>query len=142
MHRKFILHVHPHAPLIDEVRSVVEPMSIIMKDWVPPVRTIPTIQFFPESRELIEGEENIRKYIESLKPRPMAQERVLPAIKTKPEPQPTPAPEPAEPEPAPEPAKPETASKATEPIPVPTKPAIKSTTQKKAPRKKSVSIKE
>ena len=83
MKRLFYLHVHPGSPLIDEVRAVVEPSAIFTKDWVAPVRTVPTIQFFPEVNELIEGEDAIRQYIETLRPRPMARARLAP-IKTKP----------------------------------------------------------
>ncbi|MGA1563838.1 MAG: hypothetical protein ACO35C_04375 [Pontimonas sp.] len=132
MQRKFILHVQPNDPLIDEIKTVVEPMSIITKDWVAPVRTIPTIQFFPEVRELIEGEEEIRKYIEQLRPRPLATERVLPPIKTKVEKPAPPLPTIAEPEAATEPEKPEVSAP---------KPRAKSA-PKSIPKKKKVTIKE
>jgi outer membrane biosynthesis protein TonB len=83
MQRKFYLHVQPGSPLIDEVSAVAKPITIFTKDWDAPIRTIPTIQFFPEINELIEGEAAIKKYLETLKPRPMARERLAP-IKTKP----------------------------------------------------------
>lgn len=83
--RSFYLHIQSDSPLLEEITSVVKPVSIFTKDWDLPIRVIPTIQFHPEVNELIEGETAIRAYIESLKPRPLARERqaTLPQIKTK-----------------------------------------------------------
>jgi len=84
MQRKFYLHAYPDSAIIDEVQAVARPTSIFTKDWDNPIRTIPTIQFFPELKELIEGEAAIRQYIETLKPRPLASERKkIASIKTK-----------------------------------------------------------
>jgi len=85
MKRLFYLHVEPGSPLIEEVCAVTEPSAIFTKDWVAPVRMIPTLQFFPEVNELLEGEAAIREYLETIRPRPMARAR-LPPIKTKVEP--------------------------------------------------------
>lgn len=103
MQRKFYLHVKPNSPLIDEVCQVAKPASIFTRDWESPIRVIPCIQFFPEINEMIEGEPAIRQYLETLKPRPMARERLAP-IKTKPQPKrpPTP-PKPKAPEPVEDP---------------------------------------
>jgi len=107
MDRKFFLHVRPNSPLIEEVKQVVEPFSIFTEGWTPPVRTIPSIQFFPETNELIEGEDAIRAWLETIKPRPMARERKeLPPIKTTPPPPPPPTPTPPPPTPNPSPQNP------------------------------------
>lgn len=95
MQRRFILHARPNSPIIERVRATAgEPIAIITKDWVEPIRIVPSIQFFPESRELIEGEEAIDVYLETLRPRPMARERVPPPppIKTRVESHETPTP--------------------------------------------------
>lgn len=86
MHRKFYLHAHPGSAIIDEVTEVAPPASIFTRDWEDPIRVIPTIQFFPETKELIEGEDAIRAYLDSIRPRPMARERNLTPIKTKEDP--------------------------------------------------------
>lgn len=86
MDRQFFLHARKHSPIIDDVKRVAEPFSIFTEGWSAPVRTIPTIQFYPETNELIEGEDAIRSWLESIKPRTLARERIenLPPIKTKP----------------------------------------------------------
>jgi uncharacterized protein YeaO (DUF488 family) len=83
MHRKFYLHATPGSSIIDEVTKVATPASIFTRDWEDPIRVIPTIQFFPETKELIEGEDAIRAYLDTIRPRPMARERNLTPIKTK-----------------------------------------------------------
>jgi hypothetical protein len=88
MHRKFYLHAKPGSSIIEEVTKVVAPISLFTRDWEDPIRVIPTIQFFPETRELIEGEDAIRAYLDTIRPRPMARERALAPIKTTPPPPP------------------------------------------------------
>jgi len=156
-HRTFYLHVQPDSPLIEEVTSVVKPASIFTKDWEFPIRIVPTIQFFPEVNELLEGEQAIREYIASLKPRPLARERNLPQIKTKVEPVPEVVKPKTEVKPAPVVVKPKTEVepqivKPSSPAAPPTKIDVvrsslteeiqKATTKKRtaAPRKKSVRI--
>jgi outer membrane biosynthesis protein TonB len=90
MHRKFYLHAHPGSSIIDEVTKVATPTSLFTRDWEDPIRVIPTIQFFPETKELIEGDVAIRAYLDTLRPRPMARERTLAPIKTTPPPPPPP----------------------------------------------------
>jgi hypothetical protein len=92
MHRKFYLHATPGSSIIDEVTKVATPASIFTRDWEDPIRVIPTIQFFPETKELIEGEDAIRAYLDTIRPRPMARERALAPIKTKKDPPAPPAP--------------------------------------------------
>lgn len=92
MHRKFYLHAHPGSSIINEVTEVAPPASIFTRDWEDPIRVIPTIQFFPETKELIEGEDAIRAYLDTIRPRPMARERALAPIKTKKDPPAPPAP--------------------------------------------------
>jgi len=84
MHRKFYLHANPGSSIIDEVTKVAKPNSIFTREWESPIRVIPTIQFFPETQEMIEGEDAIRAYLDSIRPRPMARERNIAPIKTKP----------------------------------------------------------
>jgi type IV secretory pathway VirB10-like protein len=90
MHRKFYLHAHPGSSIIEEVTKVATPTSLFTRDWEDPIRVIPTIQFFPETKELIEGDVAIRAYLDTLRPRPMARERTLAPIKTTPPPPPPP----------------------------------------------------